>query len=73
MPTTIAPTLPLFPTAVHTVTLERNGWTYLTIQSGDGPDLSRLEPHESDAYHRGRLIPSRRPVRPVRCYEGARS
>lgn len=73
MPTTLAPTFPHFPAVVHTVTLERNGWTYLTIQSGTGPDLSRLEPHESDAYALGKLIPARRPVRPVRCYEGARS
>lgn len=60
--------------AVHAVTLERAGWTYLAVWSADDtPDDTDLELHERAAYRLGRLIPSCRPVRPVRCYEGARS
>ena len=57
---------------VHAVCIEQAGCTFLTLWSDDERD----EPTESGdraAYYAGRLIPSARPVRPVRCYEGARS
>lgn len=59
---------------VHAVTIERGGYTYLGLWS-DGIDheLMELSDDEQSAYCSGRLIPSARPVRPVRCYEGARS
>ena len=61
------------PAAVHAVTLESNGWTYLCLVAPGEVDESGLRSDESAAYHGGHLVPSARPVRPVRCYEGARS
>lgn len=58
--------------AVSAVTLERGGYTFLAF-FGSSPDVESLTDDERDAYTLGRLIPSARPVRPVRCYEGARS
>lgn len=57
--------------AVSAVTLEHGGYTYLALFTPcDAPDLTH---DENDVYRSGRLIPAARPVRPVRCYEGARS
>lgn len=67
------------PNAVSAVTIEHEGYTYLALWAPAplyprGPLPLDLMPEEHvNAYHRGRLIPSARPVRPVRCYEGARS
>ena len=62
-----------FPRTVHAVTLERGGYTYLGLWSENAPELMELSEDEQAAYCSGRLIPAARPVRPVRCYEGARS
>jgi hypothetical protein len=61
--------------AVTAVLIESHGYTYLAVSAPDGctwdgPDYRE---DEQAAYCSGRLIPSCRPVRPVRCYEGARS
>jgi len=61
-------------TTIHAVTLEHDGWTYLAFWGGSPETPERTpEGYESDAYALGKLIPARRPVCPVRCYEGARS
>lgn len=64
-----------FPRTVHAVTLERGGFTFLALWSEQAPDPmgADLGDDESAVYHGGRLVRSARPVRPVRCYEGARS
>lgn len=59
--------------AVSAVTLEHGGYTYLALFSPGPHELMELSDDEQSAYCSGRLIPSARPVRPVRCYEGARS
>lgn len=58
---------------VHAVTIERGGYTYLGLWSDESAHEQTLTEDESAAYYGGRLVPSCRPVRPVRCYEGARS
>lgn len=58
--------------AVSAVTLEHGGYTYLALFSPGPIDAGALTDDEHTAYTRGRLIPSARPVRPVRCYGGAR-
>ncbi len=59
--------------AVSAVTLEHGGYTFLAFFSPGPIEASDLTDDEQAAYCSGRLIPSARPFRPVRCYEGARS